>query len=103
MRNEKNAFISGQIENMTKNLNTGAILTAALAKSMENPIDCTLADLYDIEFIAEALRRTIESPDVSRAIKNLIETAILDPEEMAVAGIITPENGIEKASKEANQ
>ena len=102
MNEEKRAYISGQIEALQKDLEAAAHLTAALAESMADPIDCTLADLYDAEYIATTLRRTISSPAVFRAICNLTETAILDKDEMQAIGIIEraadPEK--EKASKE---
>lgn len=102
MKNEERTYFSEQIEELKKTLTTAARLTAALAESMTDPIDCTLADLYDAEYIAESLRRTISSPAVFRAICNLTAAAILDKDEMQAIGIIEraadPEK--EKASKE---
>ena len=109
MNEEKRTYISGQIEALQKDLEAAAHLTAALAESMADPIDCTLADLYDAEYIATTLRRTISAPAVMQAIRNLTANAILDADEMKAAGIIEPTPGpdtdtaTEKASKEVNR
>jgi len=102
MKDEERTYFSDQIEELKKSLTTAARLTAALAESMADPIDCTLAELYDAEYIAETLRRTISSPAVFRAICNLTENAILDKDEMQAIGIIAPaaDPEKEKASKE---
>ena len=97
MNDEKRACISEQIEKVKGQLDAAAKLTAALAESMADPIDWTLADLYDAEYIAESLRRTLSSPAVMRAIHNLTDTAILDADAMQAIGAIpanehTPEN-----------
>jgi len=101
MKDEERTFINDKIEELKKTLTTAARLTAALAESMADPIDCTLAELYDAEFIAEELRRTISSPAVFRATCNLIESAILDKAEMQAIGIIAADDQ-NKANKEVN-
>ena len=78
MNDEKRACISEQVEKVKRQLDAAVKLTAALAESMADPIDWTLADLFGAEYIAESLRRTLSSPGVKRTIRNLTDTAILD-------------------------
>ena len=86
-KSKKQPCLFDQVLTIRTQIETAAKLTAALAESLaEPPLDWTLENLYDAEYLAARLLSTIFDPAFAKAIRNLADNSIIDPE---AAGIDT--------------